>query len=402
VAFLFILIAYLIKRVNILLFIVIFFSSTVYQASRTPQRGAIVPFRGIYIDNRILDPIWGELYVKLPNSSGDFVRGNGKFIESKTFTKLVDVEINSSFSTILNRLFSLRNSLVRKIQIQCPGDIGKMCATITLGIRETLPSYLYNRFQSSGAAHLLAVSGLHTGIVFAVFFVLLRALQLKRTPALLLSEIFVLIYAVFTGFRVPVLRASIMLFFFVVGEARSENIEPLNILSAAGIFIVLIMPKSIFSISFQLSFLAVFSILLILDILKEQLEKIPNRWFKYWIVIPFLVTLSAQLGTLPLVAYYFGYIPLIGLIANLVLVPLTGALLSGCFLFFLFPFLSNITGNFVWIIGFTMNNIMIIIERIPCAILRIRKNEPKILLIYLIYLIIIILLVYREKKKELL
>ena len=158
------------------------------------------------------------------------------------------------------------------------------------------------------------------------------------------------------------------------------------------------MPRSIFGISFQLSFLAVFSILIMFIILKEYLERIPNKWYKQWIIIPFFITLSAQLGTLPLVAYYFGYIPLIGLIANLILIPLTGALISGCFLFFLFPFLSRITGNFIWIIGVTMNKIMIIIEKIPYVILKVKKNEPLILIIYVFYLILLISWVYKKAK----
>jgi ComEC/Rec2-related protein len=400
VGFLLSVVGYFIKRLDILLLIALFFSAGVYQSSRTPQKEDRIFFMGIYLDNRILDPVLGEIYVSLPIDYGNFVRGNGKFIESKNFTKLVDVEIKSSTHTILGNLLSFRSYLDAKIQKQCPGDIGKMCTAITLGIRNTLPYYIVKRFQSCGTAHLLAVSGLHTGIVFGIFFVLLRALQLRRNASLFLSEFFVLIYAVLTGLRVPVIRTSIMTLFFVIGESRSRNIDPFNILSAAGIFIVLLMPRSIFSISFQLSFLAVFSILVMFNILKEHFEKLPNRWFKQWIILPFFITLSAQLGTLPLVAYYFGYIPLIGLLANLILVPLTGILISGCFMFFLLPFLGKITGNFVWVVGFIINRIMIIMERTPYAVLKIKKNEPWVLVIYAAYLIPLVFRVYRKTRQD--
>ncbi len=400
IGFLLSIVSFFIKRVDVLLLIALFFSAGVYQSSRTPQKGERIFFRGIYLDNRIIDPVLGELYVSLSADYGNFVRGNGEFKESKNFTKLVDVETISSSRTILRKLLSLRSYLDGKIQKQCPGDVGKICSAITLGIRNTLPYYIIERFQSCGTAHLLAVSGLHTGIVFGVFFVFLRALQLRRNPSLFLSEFFVLIYAVLTGLRVPVIRTSIMTLFFVIGESRSRNIDPFNILSAAGIFIALMMPRSIFGISFQLSFLAVFSILVMFNILKEYFEKVPNRWFKQWIILPFFITLSAQLGTIPLVAYYFGYIPLIGLLANLILVPLTGALISGCFMFFLFPFLGRITGNFVWIIGLTMNEIMIIMERIPYAVLKIKKNEPWILAIYAVYLIPLLFWVYGKTRQD--
>jgi len=398
--FLLSIISYLIKRLDILLLIVLFFSAGIYQKSRTPQIGGRISFQGIYLDNRIVDPVFGELYATLPANSGDFVKGSGIFVKSTGFSKLVGIKSTTSSSTILNPLFSLRNSLDKKIKRQFPGDIGEMCSAITLGIRRSLPSYMRKRFQSCGAAHLLAVSGLHTGIVFTVIFLLLKTLQLKRNSALLLSGIFVLTYAVFTGLRLPTLRASIMLLFFVIGEFRQKNIDPLNILSSAGIFITLIMPRSIFGISFQLSFMAVFSILIMFNILKEYLKKIPNKWFKKWIIIPFFITLSAQLGTLPLVAYYFGYIPLLGLIANLILIPLTGTLISSCFLFFILPFLSKITGNFVWLIGFTMDKVMITIEKIPYAVLKIPKNKPIIFLIYVLYIIPLILWGYKKTKEN--
>ncbi len=392
-------IGFFIKRIDIALLLVLFFSAGVFQVSRIPLRGERIYFRGFYLNNRIVDPIFGELYVKLPANSGDFVKGSGKFAKIRGFSRLTNVESTKSSPTILNKLFSLRKSLDKKIRKQCPGDIGEMCSAITLGIRESLPSYMYNRFQSCGAAHLLAVSGLHTGIVSVIIFLFFRTLQLKRNPALLISGIFVLVYAIFTGLRLPVMRASIMLLFFIIGESREKNIDPLNTLCAAGIFITLLMPGSIFGISFQLSFLAVFSILIMFNILKEYLGKIPNNWVKKWIIIPFFLTLSAQLGTLPLVSYYFGYIPLIGLIANLILIPLTGALISGCFIFFLLPFLSGITGNFIWIIGFTMNEIMIIIEKTPYVIIKTKKNEPLILIIYLFYLIFLLTWAYRKTRK---
>ncbi len=390
---------YFVRKTDILLILVLFLTAGIYQKSRTPVIGKRIFFRGIYLDNRIIDPFWGELYSSLPANAGDLVKGSGIFVKDIGFFKLVDTKSNKSSATFLNKLFSLRNSLDRKLKKNFPGDIGEMCSAITLGMRNSLPPYMYRRFQACGAAHLLAVSGLHTGIVFALVFLFLKAIQLKRNPAFLLSEIFVLMYAVFTGFRLPTLRASIMLLFFVIGEFREKNIDPFNILSSAGILIVLIMPRSIFGISFQLSFIAVFSILIMLNFIKKPLEKITNNWFKKWIIIPFLITLSAQLGTLPLSTYYFGYIPLMGLIVNLILIPLTGILISSCLLFLMFPFMGNITGNFVYLIGFTMNKFMIIVEKIPFTVLKIPKNNSKILILYLFYFISLFVWEYRRKKK---
>jgi ComEC/Rec2-related protein len=388
---------FFIKRFDIAILIVLFFSACIYQTSRALPIGKRIYFKGIYLNNRIIDPIYGELYAKLPTNCGDFAKGTGEILKKGGNTRLINIEATWSSPTVLNKFFSLRNYLDKKIRRQCQGDVGKISSAITLGLRESLPSYMYKRFQSCGAAHLLAVSGLHTGIVSVVIFLFLRTLQLRRKPALLISGFFVLIYAVFTGLRLPVLRASVMLLFFVIGETREKNTDPLNTLCAAGILLSLLMPRSIFSISFQLSFTAVLSILVMFKILEEYFEKIPNRWYKKWIIIPFFITLSAQVGTLPLVAYYFGYVPLFGLIANLTLIPLTGALISSCFFFFLFPFLSKITGNFIWITGFTMNNIMATIEKIPFVIIKTPKSNSLFFILYPIYIISVLLLMYKKR-----
>lgn len=393
------LIGFLIKKNDIVLLFLLFFSAGIYQKSRTPEIGRRIHFQGICIDNRIIDPLWGELYSRLPVNSGNFIKGSGIFVKDIGFSKIVGVKIKESSPTILTPLFNFRISLEEKIKRRLPGNIGEICSAITLGIRKSLPPKTHKRFQSCGAAHLLAVSGLHTGIVFAVIFVLLKASQLKRNSALLIAVFFVLFYAVFTGLRLPTLRASIMLLFFVIGELRERSIDPFNILSSAGILIILLMPRSIFGISFQLSFIAVFSILIMFNLLKDYFEKIPNRWFKQWLILPFFITLSAQLGTMPIVAYYFGYIPLIGLIANLILIPLTATLISGCLLFLALPFANKIIGNFVWLTGLSMNKIMMTIEKIPYAVIKIQKNEPLILLVYLVYLTLLLIYI-RFKRKD--
>ena len=160
------------------------------------------------------------------------------------------------------------------------------------------------------------------------------------------------------------------------------------------------MPNSIKSISFQLSFIAVFSILIVLKVFEPNLKKMPNNWLKKWIIIPLIVTLSAQIGTLPLVAYYFGYIPLFGLIANLALIPLVGTLIAGVFLLWAIPFLNETVGSFVWAVGYIMNKFMLFFEELPFSVITVRENNYNILYIYLIYFVIISLVLFFKKKGD--
>lgn len=377
------LVIYLIKRKDIPLLIILALSASIYQSIRIPRKWQPLFFSGIYSENRLIDPVYGELQISLPVPPGNFVYGDAEYIEFGSIKKLIVKRIRGSHPTIINKIFFLGTILDKKIEETIGGDIHKMCSAILLGKRRELPSYMYKRFQYCGAAHLLAVSGLHTGIVFFVVLIFSRVIQLRRKHALIFSGIMVFLYAFLTGLRLPVIRASIMLWFFTVGEIKERNIDSLNTLSASGILILILMPRSIYSISFQLSFLAVFSILIMLKILKNYLSRIPTNWVKKWIVLPSLVTLSAQIGTLPLIAFYFGYIPLLGLIANIILIPLVGALIAGIFLLWVTPFFSGITGSFVWGIGYLMNKIMIFLEEIPFSVITIPEKNPGILFLYL-------------------
>jgi len=394
------LVTFIIIRKDILLLSVLVFSASIYQTSKVPHRWQNLFFSGIYLENRLIDPVYGELHTNLPIATGSIVYGNARYIEWESQRKLTNVRIVGTHPTILNKIFHIGAILNLRIEESIGGDIGKMCSAILLGKRGELPPYLYKRFQYCGAAHLLAVSGLHTGIVFFVILIFLRFLQFKRKFALIISGVIVLLYALLTGFRLPVIRASIMLWFFVIGEIQERNIEPLNTLSAAGILILILMPRSIYSISFQLSIIAVFSILIMFKIFESHLKRLPNNWIKRWIIIPLLVTLSAQIGTLPLVAYYFGYIPLFGLIANIILIPLVSTLIAGIFLLWVIPFLSEITGSFVWGIGYLMNRIMYSLERLPFSVITIRENDLRILFIYLFFVTFMFLIIIFKKRKQ--
>lgn len=400
IVFIISLFSYFIIRKNMFLIVVLLLSSSVYMSSKKFPEHKRIFFSGIYLEKRIVDPVYGELYLNIPIELGSFVYGSAKSFKWGTQKRLTDIIINGSHSTIINNIYKLRDKLDRNIYESIGGDIGQMCSTIVLGKRGDLPNYLYTRFRCCGAAHLLAVSGLHTGIVFIIILIFLRVLQLKRKLALLVTASLVSIYAVLTGLRLPVLRASLMLWFFIVGEINEKNIDPINTLSSSGILILILMPNSIKSISFQLSFIAVFSILIVFKIFESSLKKIPNNLLKKWVIIPLIVTLSAQIGTLPLVAYYFGYIPLFGLIANLVLIPLVGTLIAGIFLLWVIPILKETVGSFIWAIGYIMNKFMLFFEELNFSVITVRKNNSYFLFIYLIYFIIILLVLFFKKKRD--
>jgi competence protein ComEC len=205
-------------------------------------------------------------------------------------------------------------------------------------------------FNSTGVAHILAISGLHVGVVAffaysAALFLLKRSERLMlafdvKKAALAFSLLPVFLYGMTAGFPVSTVRAVIMAGAFIVTLFLNRGRDFLNTLALAALIILLVSPYSVWDLSFQLSFAAVFSIiymtprlLTLLDTgqkeggalrkgrLRDYIECVLTRRVKP----AFLVTLAAGAGTAPILAYNFHRVSIVGLGANLVAVPLTGA-----------------------------------------------------------------------------
>jgi len=199
---------------------------------------------------------------------------------------------------------------------------------LTLGYKSNLSNDLQDAFRASGTAHVLAVSGLHVGIIYFIlniFFSFLGDSGKKLILKQLLIILFLWGYAFLTGLSVSVVRAAIMLSIFCLGKAFHRQGFSYNSLAAAAFFILVFNPMSFFEVGFQMSFLSVFAILFF----KPKLDKlyVPSRQFFLKIRNLFTLSLSAQLGVFPLVLYYFGAFPTYFFVTNLLIVPLISAII---------------------------------------------------------------------------
>ena len=221
-------------------------------------------------------------------------------------------------------------------------------SAMTLGYREDMDPAVRQVFQRSGASHVLAVSGLHTGFLYAAVLQLLtlfgrwRPLYEERKRQLLLSgavSSLMVLYAAVTGWSPSVTRAVVMV--VLVEAARVMHRQPFsfNTLSAAAFFILCFRPQDLFSVSFQLSFAAVAAILALQPSF-TRLFPVPR--FKWSVVYTcaayardlLTVSLAATLGTLPLTLFYFGQYSRCFLLTNIVVLPLTAAIVAGALLLF--------------------------------------------------------------------
>ena len=216
-----------------------------------------------------------------------------------------------------------RDWMVRLIEHTLPQPESFVLKAIMLGDKDSLPLEVKNRFLKTGTGHILVVSGLHVGLILFILFVFFRTLGLSFELTSLLVVPLLAYYAVLTGLRAPVLRATLMAGVGLGCLLINRDISPLVILSLAALFILALNPLSLFTTSFQLSFIAVGGIIYLTPYLEKRLERLP-----FWLRKSLAVSLAAQLSVLPLLAFYFHQIPFIGLLTNLLIAPLVTIILA--------------------------------------------------------------------------
>ena len=250
-------------------------------------------------------------------------------------------QVHSSQRTILNQskgnptlrgqADKVRSYLIQKLKKSplTPNVIAIVQALI-LGQKKDINKQLYNDYSAAGAIHILAVSGLHVGIIYFILIALLRPFKNLFKNELIISIIMVISlwgFAFLTGLSPSVIRAVTMFSFFAFAKAINRETNGINTLFLSYFILLIINPLWLFYVGFQLSYLAVFFILWLLPLFNKIYY--PKNYFvkKIWDI--FTVTLAAQLGIIPLSIYYFHQFPGLFFITNLIILPFLGILLGG-------------------------------------------------------------------------
>ncbi len=265
-----------------------------------------------------------------------YLRFNG--IQAAMFVGSGDVARDGAahHHSIFKVIHDVRKKISHHIDQVGDTDERAVLKALLIGDTREIPKEITEMFSKDGISHLLAISGLHVGIVatsaFFTFqwilsrfsFFLWRAWT--RKGAALLAFFPVLAYGLLAGMSPSTQRAVIMITVFLMSFLAEREPEAFNTLSLAALVILVIHPPALFSISFQLSFASVFSILFFLPRLGSPPDIFSDRRsrLRHTLLSPLWVSLSATLGTLPLVVYYFNQISLVSPIANYVIVPIVG------------------------------------------------------------------------------
>ncbi len=205
-----------------------------------------------------------------------------------------------------------------------PEELHALYLAMLTGNKKNLDTEIKSSFQSTGLMHILAVSGMHVGLLAAIpLFLLKRIPKLWRKARVLLrigATLLVWSYAYFTGLSPSICRAAVMFSFFLWAPNLRGKHQKVNILCASAFLLLLIEPAWLTNVGFQLSYSAVLGIFLLMPVFQQGLKS------KYaglnYIRDAMAVSLSAQIATLPLCLHYFHQFPSYFLISNLVIAPL--------------------------------------------------------------------------------
>ncbi|MBP3727109.1 MAG: ComEC/Rec2 family competence protein [Bacteroidaceae bacterium] len=248
----------------------------------------------------------------------------------------VSTEELSAVARVRLRMLQWRDGLLRRCEASgLDTQAFGMLTAMTLGHKGDLDTAVREVYQATGVSHLLALSGMHLGIIYMLLTFLLprRRFEVLR-QLLLLSAIWA--YVLLVGMPSSVVRAATMISVYAFTHLLQRRSQPLNTLALAAILLMVANPLCIYDVGFQLSFTAVLFILLFFQPVYGLL---PERWLRWrllrWLWSMVVMSVVAQVGTAPLVMHHFGTFAVYFLPANLIAVPLATLLIGGTLLLML-------------------------------------------------------------------
>ncbi|MCF8000331.1 MAG: DNA internalization-related competence protein ComEC/Rec2 [Halanaerobiales bacterium] len=286
-------------------------------------------------------------------------------------------------------IIKIKRFLLGSIDKKIIPPVNEFIKALILGEKSNLNKSWETSFRRAGANHLLAISGLHIGFITLFIIFLLKPFSFSSKIINIILTFFLLIYVIMTGFRASVLRASLLVLFFRYFKQINLKVDFFTIISIVLFIILLLDPYKLFSVGLQLSFLVLLMIV--------SWTKI----FERYLHTSLAVSLAAQLGSIPLTAYYFNTISPAGVITNLWAIPLVSVIvfltLTHFVFYLIFPFLSNFTGQLIYLTTVFLNKGIKVMSKLPSA--EIKVTTPSIATVF-IYYIILFLVAYIIRNKD--
>ena len=362
-------------------------------------------YRRLHVNDGIFATSVMDLPVNYKSSNFNYVR----YLESNGFVATTFIYWSdwrkasvsllglSVFERAKLLLMSFRQRLITKIStLGITDQEMAVVLAMTLGDKSMLKEMTRDTYAISGASHVLALSGLHLSIIY-----FLLSLMVARMKHHVWHEIFLLsaiwAYVIMVGMSPSVVRAATMITICIFLGIIHRTGVSLNTLSLTVIIMLLANPLSIYDVSFQLSFLSVLSILVLYPQLMRVFKEewlMCHRYFR-WFLSMLCVSFAAQVGTTPLVCYYFERIACYGLLTNFIVIPLTTIIIYMSIVMFVVS-LINLTllptfiATLLTAVVSFLNQLLTIIATWPGAsIEHVHINLPQLICIYVLVVVVL-------------
>ncbi len=326
-------------------------------------------------------------------------------IHNKAYAKspllLETLESGKPYS-LLRIISIMRRELQKKIEAHFRSDLNNFTAegaifeALLLGERGRIPGPITRTLQDAGLYHLIAISGAHIAIFSFLLFFLFRAIRIPIRLSYFLLIAFLLFYVLLVEGRPSVLRATIMTVAFLSGKLLWRDINLVNTLSFSAFFLLIANPSNLFAPGFQLTFTATLSILLFYPKVIKKLPQLPLR-----ISEVFAISLTAQLGVLPVVVFFFNRVAFSGLLLNLAAIPLVALIMAIGYLFLPLSILSSFLANILAKSATILIGLLVGISHLPDQInlLSYRTPTPHVWTVFGYYLFLGLLLLPVKHKR---
>ncbi len=281
---------------------------------------------------------------------------------------------------------------------------------LTLGDRSEIDDEIRQAYVASGAMHILAVSGLHVGIIFLLFNFLLKFLDKIKynkkhigtwTKAVLLM-IVIWSFAILSGLSPSIRRAAVMFTFVIIGKALNRHINIYNSISASAFILLIINPYQITEVGFQLSYAAVLGIIFFQAKI-VALFKIKNKILYYlWSLTA--VSIAAQLTTFPITLYYFHIFPTFFFLSNIIVIPAATLIIIFAVFLLISSSLPIVPDVFSFLLKYILKGMNIsvsFIEQLPYSTVKNISFHNEDLIIAFLILIFISIFIFLKKVKSL-
>jgi competence protein ComEC len=248
-----------------------------------------------------------------------------------------------------------------------------IASALVLGVTDDLDDELLNAYAASGAMHVLAVSGLHVGIIYALLLFLLKPFSKFRGSVWLIAGVSLIClwgFAFVTGLTPSVLRAVTMFSFVALARPFAQRTNIYNTLAASAFALLLYNPYLIMSVGFQLSYLAVLGIVYLQRPIYSSWDVKTRVGDWVWQIT--CVSLAAQIATFSLGLLYFHQFPVYFLVSNLFVIPLsTAVLLAGIVLLSLsfIPIIAALLGKLLSVLIYLLNQTVFLTEQLPYSLI---------------------------------